>query len=403
MRIGMVLDQEFPPDLRVENEAVTLVNAGYEVFLLCFTYDKNLPTVTTYKNFQLVRIYKNHKIAKKGRALINTILDFYSLYWIRKIRHFVKEYQIDILHIHDLYLLGAGLKVKKKFDLPIVSDLHENYVEGLKKYRFANTMPGKLLISIKKWEKTEIKWISSADKVITVIEEAVDRYAKLGLERKNIFVVPNYVKIDEFNIDNIDPTIKKKFKGKVNLLYIGKFDIHRGLESVIKSLPVLIHEISNIQLILVGNGSNQESMTKLAKNLNVSDYIIFEGFQPINKFPSYIAASQICLIPHLKTVHTDNTIPHKLFHYMIMGKPVVASDCNPIKRIITEANCGIIYLSNDHNDLARSIIYLYSKRDKMKQMGQNGKKAVLEKYNWENTSKNLIKLYKIIENSIRHR
>ena len=81
----------------------------------------------------------------------------------------------------------------------------------------------------------------------------------------------------------------------------------------------------------------------MAQELSVSNYVVFEGFQPQEKIPSYIIASSIGLIPHLKTAHTDNTIPHKLFHYMLMNKPVVAANCNPIERILNESNAGLIY------------------------------------------------------------
>jgi glycosyltransferase involved in cell wall biosynthesis len=135
----------------------------------------------------------------------------------------------------------------------------------------------------------------------------------------------------------------------------------------------------------------------LAQELSVSNYVVFEGFQPQEKIPSYIIASSIGLIPHLKTAHTDNTIPHKLFHYMLMNKPVVAANCNPIERILSESNAGLIYRSNNEKDLADKIIQLYKNNSLRIEMGENGRKAVLEKYNWSITIKNLTNLYKNIE------
>jgi len=108
---------------------------------------------------------------------------------------------------------------------------------------------------------------------------------------------------------------------------------------------------------------------------------------------SYIKASDLCLIPHLKTVHTDNTIPHKLFQYMIYEKPVVASNCNPIKRILDETRSGVVFESNNEADLANKIIELYNNYELQLEMGKKGKEAVRKKYNWDETSKNLITLY----------
>ena len=195
-------------------------------------------------------------------------------------------------------------------------------------------------------------------------------------------------------------TSNQKFKDKFVVTYIGGFDIHRRIESVVKVMPEILKECPNSKLVLVGKGKNLKTLVRLSQNLEVEKYISFEGWQPPYNLPSYIKASNVCLIPHLKTVHTDNTIPHKLFHYMLLGKPVVATNCNPIERIINEAKCGLVYESNDSNGLAECITKLYKDSKLRKDFGLNGKKAVLEKYNWKNTSKNLIRLYEKIGEAI---
>lgn len=406
MKIGMILDLDFPPDVRVENEANALIQNDYEVFLLCLDYDNSLPKKEIYKGVHLNRIYKTKKWTNRGRGLINTPFNYYTYFWVKQIVKFAKENCIQILHIHDLYMFGAGLIANRKLKLPLIVDLHENYVEGLKHYRFANSFPGNILISIPKWERKEVEWCNKADYLITVIEEAVERYKSLGIPEEKITVVANYVNQDEFLSpiklsaeDNSE--ILQKFKDKFVVTYIGGFDIHRGIESVVKAMPEIIKECPNSQLVLVGKGKNLKALVGLSQNLEVEKYISFEGWQPQSNLPFYIKASDICLIPHLKTVHTDNTIPHKLFHYMLLEKPVVAANCNPIERIINETKCGLVYKSNISNGLAECIKKLYKDPELREQQGKNGKKAVMGKYNWENTSKNLIKLYKEIENECR--
>ena len=292
-----------------------------------------------------------------------------------------------------MFLFEAGLKLKELFPhLILVGDLHENYVEGLKHYKFANTFPGKFLISIKKWEKSEIEWCNKYDYLITVIEEAVERYASLGITKEKMSVVANYVNLDTFKIDDFDNSIINKFKQNKTLTYVGGFDQHRGLESLISSVPKLVQNIKGFKLILVGSGRNYDDIVTLAKDLQIENYVSFEGWQPHNLLPSYIQASDICIIPHLKTEHTDNTIPHKLFQYMLLKKPVLASNCKPIERIINEAKCGLIYTSNNDDDLAQKAIELFNNSE-INKMGENGYKAVITKYNWHETSKNLIDLY----------
>ncbi|HET54118.1 MAG TPA: glycosyltransferase family 1 protein [Ignavibacteria bacterium] len=393
MRIGMVLDKRFPPDARVENEAVTLVKNNHEVFLLCYDFRNSLPKIEIYKGIKILRIAKTKKWANRGRGLINTPFDYYSRFWELNISYYVKENTIDVLHIHDLYLLGAGLKSQQKSKIPIIADLHENYVEGLKHYKFANTFPGKYIISIPKWEKREIEWCQSADHIITVIDEAANRYQNLGIQNNKIHVVANYVNINEVLSFPIDPSIKNNYRKYFVITYVGGFDTHRGLESIIRAIPLIVDYCKNLKLVLVGYGRNYTDLTKLVKSINVQQYVDFIGYQPAKNLPSYISASDICLIPHLKTIHTDNTIPHKLFHYMLFQKPVVASNCNPIERIIKETNCGKIYPSMNSVEFAKSIHALFADPELRSTLGRNGKIAVYKKYNWEQTSKTLLKLY----------
>jgi len=395
MNIGMILDNEFTGDLRVENEVVSLTKSGFNVFVLCLNYG-NKDKFEDFHGAKIIRIKVSKYWTKKFRALTNTVFDFYTRLWSKAIVSFANKYAIDVLHVHDLYMFGSALSANKKLfnRLKVVGDLHENYVEGLKHYKFSTTFPGNLLISIKKWEKTEVEWINKLDYAITVIEEAVVRYSNLGIDKNKFIVLPNYVNIQEFMHDEIDVSLKEVFEKYKSILYVGAFDIHRGLESIVRAMPSIIDKIGSVKLFLVGTGNNIESLKNLARNLNVSNYIVFEGWQPPKRLSSYIHFADICVIPHLKTVHTDNTIPHKLFQYMLMEKPVIATNCNPIKRIIENENCGVIYNSGDSKDFASKVIGLIQDNEMARKMGLNGKSAVLEKYNWDAASKNLTELYK---------
>ena len=388
----MILDNEFTGDVRVENEVMSLQDAGHQVFVLCFNHG-NKKNLEDFYGGQIIRININHQVKKKLSALNNTIFNFYAPYWKKKIEKFISEYQIEVLHVHDLPLIGAALKANKKNNLPIVADLHENYVDGLKHYHFANTFPGNVLISLSKWKKKEVKWSTAVDYLITVIEEAVDRYTELGVTKENISVVPNYLNYEHYTPTDLKSEIGDRFKNDFVAVYVGGFDNHRGLHTCIQAFPQVIKTIPNFKLILVGKGRNLEELRSLASELNVVQYISFEGWQLPEDLPSYVDIADITLIPHLKTTHTDNTIPHKLFQYMYLQKPVVASNCVPIERILNETEAGMVYESGNENDLAQKIIELYNRPELQKEMGAKGKDAVLNKYNWNEASKELVNIY----------
>ena len=312
----MILDNELTGDLRVENEVSALQNAGHYVSILCLNYGKKKP-YEEFKNAKVFRISMSLFIKKKLKGLNNTVLNFYPLFWSIHIKKFIKQNDIQVLHTHDLWMLESVYKANKKFNLPVVADLHENFVHALNHYKYANTFPGNFIISKKRWKNSEIKWTKKANYIITVIEEAVKRYRSLGVDEDKIFVVANYVNLDSFLASTIDKSLLDKFKDKFTLTYVGGFDSHRGLECVIKSVPQLIKTIKNFKLVLVGSGSNYDDLVTLANSLNIRDYISFEGWQPNSKLSSYIKASNLCIIPHLKTKSKKLKINIiKLFFYI---------------------------------------------------------------------------------------
>ena len=126
-----------------------------------------------------------------------------------------------------------------------------------------------------------------------------------------------------------------------------------------------------------------------------TDKIIYTGQVPFEQVISYIQASDVCLVPHNDTAHTNHTIPHKLFQYMMLQKPVIVSDCPPLKRVVKECNCGLVFKRDDYLDLKNKILSFYNSFDT--NLGLNGKRCVKVKYNFANDSQKLIQLYKELD------
>lgn len=394
LKIAMILDNEFSGDLRVENEVQALQSAGHEVFVLCLTYGIK-PQNEDYHGAKIIRLPISKFWKKKMNGLNNTIFNFYPYWWKKRIVKYCKKLNIDVLHVHDLWLLEGALQANKTLALPIVSDLHENYVHALANYKWSTTFPGNILISEKKWKRCEKKWLNEVDYIIVVIEEAAQRINKQVVSGKDITVVANYVNLTDFKVadESLKHEITLKYEDSFNVTYTGGFDLHRGIENVIRAVPIVMESIPNFKLVLVGAGSNLEDLKNLSATLGVENNVSFEGWQNPEDLPAYIAAADAGIIPHMKTEHTDNTIPHKLFQYMLLEKPVLTSNCDPLVRIVGNTNSGSVFIQSDVNDIAEKIIYIASNTDEAKMMASNGRKAVLNKYNWTATSKSLIQLY----------
>lgn len=113
MRIGMILDNEFTGDLRVENEVIALQNAGHKVFVLCLNYGEK-EKYESFHSAEILRISLPKFIKNKLVGLNNTIFNLYPIFWSIHIKKFIAINKIEALHVHDLWMLNSTYKANKK-------------------------------------------------------------------------------------------------------------------------------------------------------------------------------------------------------------------------------------------------------------------------------------------------
>lgn len=396
MRIGMILDKTFPPDPRVENEATALIKSGHQVFLFCLKYgdEKEEEVIHGIK----IRRYKSDKLEYKLSALAYTF-PFYTSSMSKKIKHFLSDNIIEAIHIHDIRIAEAVYKANKKLNLPVVLDLHDNMPEVMKEYPHLQKFPGKQLISPQKWKTKEEEFITKANKVITVsgefIEEVVNR---TNIDRNKIVLVPNTVRKSFYENSVIDEDITGKFWKDFTILYLGDTAIRRGLLTAVEAVGVLKTKIKHIKLVIVGKSTTDHVLKERVKELELDDYVVFEGWQDVSLFPSYITASDICISPLYRNVQHDVAYANKLFQYMSFGKPLLVSNALAQKKLVEESKSGIIHKEKDINDFADKVMFLYKDPRLREELGKNGKRFIEEEFVWEKVSDNLVEIYKELEN-----
>jgi len=397
MNIGMILDCEFPPDLRVEQEMLTLAKLGFDVHLLCYDFTFQRPEIERlHESITIHRIKVTKKFHNKFNALAPS-LPIYFAFWKKQVKKFISQNKIAIIHVHDLRLAQVGDWASKKFNIHYILDLHENYPAALRFYAFTNSFPGKLFISFKQWEKYERNQVQKADGIVAVIEEMAERLYSLGVTRDKIFIVPNYINVDSFDQNVIKTKIDKK-EDEIFLFYSGGFDRHRGLETLIHAMKHIQPINPKIKLHLVGSGRTESDLREKVDRLNLNN-VTFHGWQQERAIPSFIEAIDIGIVPHLKNAHTDSTIPHKLFQYLYKQKPVVVSNCNPLKRLVEEMHSGLVFESCNDKDLAEKILSLVENPELQLIMSKNGYDSIIKKYNWKTSGEELKKLYEKISTS----
>ncbi len=381
-----------PPDIRVEKEAGTLAAEGHEVHLLL---ERGEGEALEAMNGP-IHMYRGIEMGKWREKYHRYTFNFTyrDRLWEKAIIDFVRSRKIEVLHIHDLPLVGIAVRVGRMEGIPVVADLHENYPGGLQVW-YTNQLKKKTIYGFRRWARYEREILREVDAIIAVIEESKERIKDLGIPGEKIHVVPNTAHVERINIP-LDPTITKKYSGSFMISYIGGFAPHRGLDTVIRAVPFMKDRIKDLRVVLVGdrNKPYMDHLKRLSASLGCGDTVEMPGWQPFNKIWSYIDASSVCLVPHARNPHTDTTIPHKIFQYMMLKKPVIVSDCPPLKRVIEDSGGGLVFTWDRPEEFAESVRRLYEDEEFRKETGERGCEAFLDRYNWDSTSDELKELYR---------
>lgn len=391
MRIGMILDAPFPPDPRVENEAVSLIKAGHQVFLFCLKYN-NEKSSEVINKIQIKR-YNSNKLEYKLSALAYTVPCYTSLMsW--KIEQFIKDTKVEALHIHDIRIAQAVFNINKKYNLPIILDLHDNMPEVMKLYPHLQKFPGKYIISPKKWKQKEEEFILKANKVIAVSPEFLETLiARLPLKKDKFVLVPNTIRKAFFEDYKVDLNITKRYKNKFVILYLGDTNIRRGLETAISSVEKLKYKIPNLKLVIVGKNTTDTILKQQVKDLEIAEFVDFEGWKNVSLFQSYILSSAICISPLHRNLQHDVAYANKIFQYMSFAKPLLVSDAIAQKRLVEKTKSGLVHQEKNAEDFTDKVLKLFDDETLRNELGENGKFFIENEFSWEQTSKKLIHLY----------
>jgi glycosyltransferase involved in cell wall biosynthesis len=401
LRIGFILC-EHPLDVRIKKEARSLSKAGHEIIALVQRRETNQKLIK--EDSLAVQFYDPlpSNGLRDAITFVNRML-FLPIPVEPLIRKFAIENKVDVLHIHDLPNVGAGIRVARQLGIPVVADLHENYPAAVRAW-VGRLKPSHLISTNQTlWHNYQKRCVHRANKVITVVEELRNVILSYGVEPEKVHVVPNYVDLDYLRsyARVIEPM--PGYENRFIVSYVGFTGPDRGVDVAIKAISLVAKQAPEILLLVVGDAglhkTYQQTLQQLVADLRLQNFVKLVGWQPFENIPRYLAVSSIGLVPHLRNPHRDNTIPNKLFDYMGFGKPVVVSDCPPLARIVRTANCGLVCKAGQPNELAECILQLFYNHELRARYGANGASAVQNYYNWENASKELVRVYECLANS----
>lgn len=343
-------------------ECSSLAKAGFDVTLIA-PAEKDVV-------INGVKIIAVKKPSSRFMRVMTTVNDVYR-----------KALAVDagIYHFHDPELIRIGLKLKRK-GKKVIYDVHEDVPRQLlAKYYLPEFSRRSISERFEKYEDDAAKRF---DQIIVVTPLLEQRFKALN---KNTTQVCNFPSLEEFGVTETSWSKRKK-----ETCYVGGISVIRGIREMVNAL-----ENTDTTLHLAGSFS-PPSLRDEIKKMDGWSRVMEHGFLSREKIRQLLSTSRIGLVLLHPTENYIDAYPVKMFEYMAAGMPVVASDFPSWKQMVEQYHCGICVNPMNVPAITDAINFLISHDEEAEQMGINGRKAVVEKFNWQVEEKKLLDIYRTL-------
>jgi len=295
----------------------------------------------------------------------------------RKSLEILQKQKINIIH----HMLPAVYN--QTFNLlAILRKNKQPFVFGpISAHIYPRPIDEKILLKIT--SKLHKKTIQKCDRLITITNQVKTLYSKFFDEEK-ICTIPLGVDTELFK-----PPQKSFQKKNPEILFAGYLYKLKGAEYLLKATQLIAKKRKNVRLRIVGNGPDKPHLMKLTEALKIKDKTFFEGLVPHTEMPKYYQQCDIFCFPTL-----GEPFGKAIIEAMACAKPVIASNIGGPAEIIKNQKNGLLVPPAQPKILATKILDLLDNEAKMKKMGTNARKTVIEKYSWEKISEMYHSLYR---------
>ena len=346
-------------------ECCSLANAGYEVSLI----------VADDKGDNLLSKVKIYDVGKAKGGRLKRIFKVPS-----KIYKKALKLDADVYHFHDPELIAIGIKLKKK-GKKVIYDVHEDVERDILSKEWIPKIFRKI-ISFSFWQY-EKKASKNFNYIAVATPFIRDKFLRINKKTVNI---NNYPLLEEFDL--LSEIFWDKKDNKV--CYIGGISKIRGVDCFVESLKYTLDDLS---LSLVGSFENKKLFTSI-RNKDTWNKVDYLGFLDRKGVVEVLKMSKAGIVTLYPVINYLESLPVKMFEYMSAGIPVIASDFPLWKQIVEGNKCGICVNPLNPKAIAEAINYIIENPKEAEEMGQNGRKAVEEKYNWAIEGQKLLNFYK---------
>ena len=234
-------------------------------------------------------------------------------------------------------------------------------------------------------KKIEIGAYKQCDVLVCVSNELKDIILQeISISPEKIIVLPNGVDTDFFSPKDGK---KERYFNFPTIGYVGIVIERQGLDTIIKAIFELKKNKIDIGLVVIGDGPYKSELVSLCEELDLSDRVKFLGQINREMVPSKIDGFDIGYSGQKvigngllgKMYHS----PLKLYEYLAMEKPVIASAYDDAKFIISKNNLGWLFESGNTESLIDAISTALINEDDWRDIGVRARKIIVEEHSWK--------------------
>jgi glycosyltransferase involved in cell wall biosynthesis len=224
-------------------------------------------------------------------------------------------------------------------------------------------------------------------------------YRRIALERggmapERVFVVRSGPSLERLKILPPEPALKRGRKHLVG--YVGVMGRQEGIDYLLQAAAHIVHQLgrSDVHFGLVGGGTSLEEMKALARDMGIGDYVSFTGRVPDAELLAMLNTADVCVNPDVATEMNDISTMNKIMEYMALGKPIVQFDLAEGRY---SAQAASLYARrNDPIDMAQKIVELLDDPARRREMGEFGRRRVMEELEWRHEVPKLLAAYQAL-------
>ncbi len=271
--------------------------------------------------------------------------------------------------------------VKRKCNVPFVLWPPESLEMQGQRARIASNKSGFPSGPLTRFNKfVLVRLLRQADLVIVTTKAQKEKLTDWGIDGAKMMPLPSGVDVVEAFSPRDGTTVRKRYTlndSKV-VIYVGVMERPRKLDMLIQAFSQVKSQVSDAKLLMVGDGDDRANLERLARELGVAEDILFTGRVPYGDVPDFIAAADVGISPTPPFAFYKMGSPLKLFEYMAMAKPVVATEGIPEHREVLEQSGGGILVPSTPEAFASAMIKLSGSPEMAAEMGRKGKDWVVK-------------------------